>query len=1263
MKILGLDLGVGSIGWSLIEVDDQYQLIKIIDMGVRIVPLAEKQEMNFLQGRGESINAQRTFRRTTRKGYKRRRMRRKLLVKILTDAGMYDPEATLDDLSPLELWKLRAEAVERKLSLREIGRVLRHLAQKRGYKHSKNSTDSESKDRDFVGAINTRYRELLEEGITIGQKLYSIIKNSIRESKNGKIFVSGRVNEGTDPYTESHLYPRQAHIDEFNKIMEEQSKYYPELLTSKMIGRLNHAIFFQRPLKSCKDLVSDCEFVEYWVHKDDGTLTTYHPKVAPISSPLSQETRIWETVNNIRLENRTNKPRKASGTSAPTKNSTEIESQEWRLLQREYVLTMEEKHRVVNYLRTNERLSSANLLKLLGLKGQGFTPNIPKNGLKGDITYVEIAEVLNDYPQYHHLLEFKLKEENSADKLKVNKETGEIIPEISEACYNQPLYKLWHLLYSVTERNDVEKALRQNFGIKEPELIDRLYALDFKTAGFGNRSAKFMREILPFLMQGMVYSDAVAAIGKRHSDYLTSEENEARILKTHLIPLQSGALRQPTVEKVLNQMILVVNDLVKRYGSIDEVCIEMARELRQSKAQREETNKNIGLREKDNERITKALKQYGAKLSRNNIQKYRLWEEAAHRCVYCGEMINITEFLNGEIGEKEHIIPRSQFFDDSLNNKVLACKRCNGQKGARTGYDFMESQGEKALEGYMERVRQMYENPDKKLRISKTKYNRLLTPGNEIPADFLNRDLGETQYITRKAMELLKEICRKVVPSTGKITDFFRHHWGYDMILHDLNLPRYEEAGLVEDVEFTHNDQTHTESRIKDWTKRMDHRHHAIDALTVALTRQKYIHRLNRLNSEHGFLKDDIELFGGKFKKNKSLLTEWAKACPHFGVNEVSNAISEIAISTKPIDKIFSLGKKQTRKDGSESRAFVPKGQLHNETIYGKIRVPMENKQSLKYCLAHPDMIQDKGIREAVKHILEAHSGNTKDALKWVKKHPLKVTKQGEPVEEFACWEEKLTIRTAVNSLKRDNIAKVIDRPLLKQLEERSKEFTDDKAFQASFKERPIYHPAMPGVPVKYVTCYARWTPDKVIAARKVNGKTIGYAAPDNNHHVAFYRSPDGKIEEQVISMWIAVKRAKLGLPGVITNPKEAWDMVINRSEDVDSEVVNTLPQEGSMFLGSIHKNEMFVLGLSEDEWNDAISQGYNKVLSDHLYRVKIITTGDYTLSLHTYAPSPKSTKLENKQNMLRCSIKKWISLNPHKVAVSPSGQITPIFD
>jgi len=178
---------------------------------------------------------------------------------------------------------------------------------------------------------------------------------------------------------------------------------------------------------------------------------------------------------------------------------------------------------------------------------------------------------------------------------------------------------------------------------------------------------KAIRKILPYLMEGDGYSEAMSYAGYDHSNSPTKDQNFQRTLLYQLKPIPKNSLRQPVVEKILNQMVNIVNAIIEKYGKPDEIRVELARELKQSKEERNETDKAMSKRQRENEDIAKRLAEYGLRATRNNIIKWRLYEEIDNQdkklnaiCIYCGQSIPFTEAILGNDVDIEHIIPKSK---------------------------------------------------------------------------------------------------------------------------------------------------------------------------------------------------------------------------------------------------------------------------------------------------------------------------------------------------------------------------------------------------------------------------------------------------------------------------------------------------------------------------------------------------------------------------------------------------------------------------
>lgn len=1244
-KILGLDLGIGSIGWTLIGIDDaQKDESQIIGLGSRVISLSNDETTGFTKGNGETINSQRTAKRSMRRNMDRYQQRRKMLARILEESGMNFSEDLLK-LSPLELWKLRSEAAKgEQLSLPEIGRVLYHLNQRRGYRNSKDEIQ-DNKNSAYLSAIGEREKEALNHDETPGQYFYRKLNESRYQTKTGHTACSYRIKE--------QVFPRRMYEAELKQILTSQAIYYPEILSEENQAKIFNIIMYQRPLRSCKHLVSICEFESKEITNSKGKKILISPRVAPKSSPLAQLCRIWETVNNIELKNYKNKSKK--------KQSAIPLFGDGRLSEFIYTLNNSERRAVVEFLSKNEKMSSKELFKILGLKkDDGFTAdkNVSK-GIKGNSTYCALRTALNDEADAEKYLRFDISFEDSS---LADTETGEIHKKVSSLYLKEPLYMLWHTVYSINDKEELSKALKSKFGIENPITVDKLYHLDFRGEGYSNKSSKFICKILPYLTDGLKYSEACEMVGVNHSSSLTKEENEKRELSKCLELLPKNSLRQPVVEKILNQMIHQVNAIVDEYGQIDEIRIEMARQLKQSKEERNKEFSRNNARERENKRISEIISGYGFTPSKNRIQKYRMWKESEECCMYCGKPIGVHEFLSGLDVEKEHVIPRSIFFDDSFSNKVCACRDCNHRKGQMTGFDFMQNEGEQKFKEYTDRVERFYMQfkASKGVSgISRTKHDRLMTSKSEIPQDFIERDLRQSQYIAKKAMEILKGICRNVHASSGSVTDFFRHAWGYDKILHDLNLPYYSKADQTETVTVTHRDSSWEVERIKDWSKRLDHRHHAIDALTIALTRQGYVQRLNTLSS---LSPDNESRIEGEYMRQGQNLDKWATEQFHFPYHIVKKAVSEIAVSFKSGVKVTVPGKRYIYNKGkailAQSGLLIPRGPLTEESVYGVMR-HINPKAEIADLFKRPKDICSPKIREAVETRLSEFKGNVTKAINSLKKRPLVINGKEENLTYAAVFETSVVIRYKIESITNATVDKIVDKAVRDAIKARFEEVNNsDKEFVKSLAERPVFRDKDCQLPIKHVRCFTKNKLESMTAVKNdINGNPIGYSLYGNNHHIALYETPDGEIEEFVVTFAQAVRRKQLGIPVIITDPEQAWSSIGDR-EDIEERILSRVPLPDRKFLFSIQINDMFIIGLSDEELSDCKMNNDYATLTSHLYRAQRISSWYYDFKKHTSTLSDTTNEQMANENYIRIRSSGALKrLNVRKVKVDRLGK------
>jgi CRISPR-associated endonuclease Csn1 len=1232
-NILGLDLGVTSIGWAIVSEDDKRER-KIVDMGSRIIPLSADDKDEFSKGNAISKNQNRTTKRTQRKGYDRYQLRRKDLKELLSKQGMF-PTDELMKLSSLKLYGLRDKALSEKIELQELGRVLYHLNQKRGYKSSRSDANLDKKDTDYVSEVKGRHEMIKDAGQTIGQYFYA-------ELQKDEFY---RIKQ--------QVFPREAYVEEFNAICARQKKEHP-ILTDELIKTFrDEVIYYQRKLKSQKGLVSICEFEGEYRKDIKGKTLFTGPKVSPKSSALFQVCKIWETINTITLKNKRGEV---------------------------YCISDAQKKELFNYLDSNEKLSQVELFKTLGLKREdGWYGNkqIAK-GLQGNLTK---AAILNNLKGFEHLLLFDLKVEQADDEVfLVDKKSGEVIESntkkiIAKDFEEQPFYQLWHTIYSIADAEDCTKTLQSKFKLPK-DIADKLSSLDFTKSAFGNKSAKAMRKILPYLMDGFVYSDACSFAGYNHSNSLTKDENLKRELLDSIPNLSKNSLRQPIVEKILNQLINVINAIIEKHGRPDEIRIELARELKQSKDERNETFTNLTKRERENEGIRKRIEteygKYGMRATRNTVIKWRLFHEINNdeskvnaTCIYCGQSFGITDALKGSNVDIEHIIPKSRLFDDSQSNKTLTHRKCNEDKGDRTAYDFMKGKSDVAFKEYLETVEILYKNRI----IGKGKRDKLLMPGDKIPLDFIERQLRETQYIAKKAKEILEQVCYNVWSTSGNVTEYLRRIWGWGDVLMNLQLPKYAELGLTEWREWETNDgQKHKQEVIKDWTKRDDHRHHAIDALTIACTKQGFVQRINTLNASgtRDGMKKEIDDAKKEYDKRKSLLENYFFSLKPFSTNQVEEAASGILISFKAGKKVATIGNRKVKVNGRkqvvQKGIIVPRGALSEESVYGKIR-SIEKNKSLKYLFENPHLIFKAYIKILVEERLLQHGGDAKKALTSLKKEIIYLDKEKTKILEYGtCFKEEIVIKYPIETLTAKDVEYIIDSKVKEIIRARLAQHNDkEKEAFKDLEKNPVWYNEEKKIPIKTVRCFTNLSAVEPVK-KDSSGNDIGFVKPGNNQHLAFYIDENGKKQEHVCSFWHAVERKKFGIPVIIEDAKKVWDNILESKEDYSDSFLSKLPKDNWIFEQSLQQNEMFILGLSKEDVEKAISEKNKKVLSNYLYLVWSISEDNYWFRHHLETKNSDLKKAagakESKRFYLFKSIGAFVNANPIKVKINNLGEL-----
>lgn len=1145
----------------------------------------------------------------------------------------------------LQAYKWRVKALSEQLSQEEMAFVITEI--------NNNLNNSSG----YLGAISDRSKELFFNQETVGENLWKQLLENRHTSLKNQVFY------------------RQDYLDEFEQIWNIQSKFYPDILTDELKKEIRDVIiFYQRPLKSQKKLISLCEFEQKQIEINK-QIKTIGLRVCPKSSPLFQEFKIWQNLNNVLVRKKGTRKRKV------------LEKTQQNFIEKEkeiFELSLEQKELLFNELNLKGNLKADYCLELLGFPKQSWEINYTQ--LEGNTTNKAL------YEAYLKILDLEGYDVKSLLNVKLNKDEVELGDlkvkdcEIKEMVYSifesldintqilhfdaelegkefeqQAAYQLWHLLYSYEGDNSksgnekLYDLLESKFGFKREHarILSNVSFLD----DYGSLSSKAIRKIYPYIKENK-YSVACELAGYRHSkNSLTKEENENRVLKNMLETLKKNSLRQPVVEKILNQMINLVNELIKKhsqkdengkivdYFKFDEIRIELARELKKNAEERRELDTQVREGKTRNEKIVQILQtEFGIpNPTKNDLIRYRLYEELkdnGYKDLYTNSYISREKLFSKEI-DIEHIIPKSRLFDDSFSNKTICYRKDNLEKGDSTAFDYIEGHfSRERVQDYLMRVEDLY----KKKTISKAKYQKLLKRESEIGEGFVERDLRETQYIAKKAKDILFTITKSVVSTSGSITGKLRDDWGLINVMKELNLPKYRVLGLTEMQERKYGQEVEI---ISDWTKRNDHRHHAMDALTVAFTKRSYIQYLNHLNARKNENHEKhkvilaIQNAETEKKEDKDGREKRVFKSPMPNFKEIAKEhLKAILISHKSKNKVVTRNKNKISGSEKVQESLTPRGMLHKETVYGKHQyyVQKDEKISAKFNLETIEKVANPLYKKLLLKRLKENEDNPKKAFSGknaISKNPIYLDEEKTkvlPEKVKLVWlETGYSIRkdvTPENFKDEKSIDKVLDEGIKRKLIERLQEAEGDakKAF-SDLGINPIWLNKEKGIAIKRVAINGVSNAESLHTKKNHLGNEIldkkgslipvDFVSTGNNHHVAIYRDENGDLQEKVVSFFEAVVCVNEGLPVI--------DKTYNQ-------------HLGWEFLFTMKQNEMFVFPNEKTGFDpkeiDLLDPENKKIISSNLFRVQKIATKNYMFTHHFETKAVDGDMLKNKKEL-----------------------------
>ncbi len=830
------------------------------------------------------------------------------------------------------------------------------------------------------------------------------------------------------------------------------NKAHQESLRKKDISYLlvDDLLFYQRPLKSKKSLISDCPFEQYeYADKTTGEIKVQHIKCVAKSNPYYQEFRLWQFIQNLRLY------------------SNSVEEQE---VTNDYLKTEEDYVHLFKYLNDKKVISQERLLKdFFGLnKPRGKDTVFP-------IRWNYIAD--KTYP----CNETRSKMLSALDKANIS-------TDILNDKYTE--YRLWHLLYSVEDINEITGALTtfaEQYDLPVG-FVDAFKKISFKKE-YGAYSEKAVKKLLSVMRMGSMWSaDAIPdniqkiingsidekvkermshqniilddiskfkglpvwlacyAIYGRHSESKDiTKWDTPQDLANFIKNFKQHSMRNPIVEQCILETLRTVYDIWVKYGHIDEIHVELGRSMKSTADQRKRMTDTNTKNENTNLRIKALLMELkndptisdvrpqspmqqdilklyeeGAllNLDKNDIDfkeissisqkssptqseltKYKLWLEQKYHSPYTGKAISLSKLFSPAY-QIEHVIPQGRYFDDSFTNKVICEAEVNQRKSNMLGMEFIKKCGGEIIhcptigdvkvlttDEYKAFIADHYaSNPIKAKKLMM----------DDIPEEFIQRQMNDSRYISKVIKGLLSNVVREedevdaisknVIPCTGGITDRLKDDWGLKHVWNSIVYPRFERMNrLTNSEDFGHWEnkdgkrvfQTKVPFELSKGfsKKRIDHRHHAMDALVIALATRNIVSYLNNESARDTKRRENLRQL--LCDKNRIIRKPW----PTF-TQDVYEALQNIVVSFKNYVRVINKasnyyehydenGVKTTISQNSSEQWAIRKP-MHKETVFGLVNLQRKKEVPFNKAIERISSIVDKELRSTIRAMITA---------------------------------------------------------------------------------------------------------------------------------------------------------------------------------------------------------------------------------------------------------------------------------------------------
>lgn len=805
MRVLGIDGGIASTGWAVVEISESEAVGRVVAAGSRTFESPEEPSQT-----GPKLkNAERRLFRGQRRVVRRRAQRMAQIRHLFHQAGLIENQqrAVLEGKG-FDPWLLRAEGLDRSLTPHEFALALGHIAIHRGFRSNSkrdrisNAADETSK---MLSAIHST-QERLSKWRSVGEMF-------ARDPE----FVRRRRNRSGD-FTRSIM--RSDQEAEVRKLFDQQRRLGSEFASGELMTSFIEIAFFQRELASSEDKVGDCVFEPY-------------AKRTARFAPGFERFRFLSRLINLRLQ---------SG-------------------REERALSADELALCMEGFGKPAKISFSNLRKRLDLDANTRFAGIAKDDEKHDVAARTGSAAAG-----------------TAAFIKALQAVGEIEAKtlLSEC---SKLDRAAEIITFNEDMSAIKAGLARTglSGAAQEAIVGAVNEGEFDHfKGAAHISAKAASNIIPGLMQGLVYSEACEAAGYDHSARAAMNIDD---------------IGSPVARKALSEMLKQVKVLTHEFGPFDRIHVEMARDVGKSIEERGKIERGIEKRTSEKDRLRLEMQQllpHLTRISGDDLLRFELWKEQNGRCLYTDQAISPAMLAASDNSvQVDHILPWSRFGDDSFINKTLCFTSANAEKRGDTPYEWFTRARPADWDRFSAQVEAC------KALKGRKKRNYLMRNAEERESQFRERNLNDTRYATRV---LLGELKRLYCPDTphhvaarpGDLTAKLRQAWGIEKLKKD-----------------------------KDTGERLpDDRHHALDAIVVAVINDRLLQWATKASQ-------DAERTGGKFEL-RGLPEPW----PNFR-EEVTALHEKIFVSRAEVrrarGKAHDAGIKQLRMVEGEQKVFERK--------------------------------------------------------------------------------------------------------------------------------------------------------------------------------------------------------------------------------------------------------------------------------------------------------------------------------------------------